>query len=253
MMLMRKDILDVIKRTEQEYAQNEKLRLSVDFFLSSIYPQSRYKTLEEIWEWLQWFRNNNNNKVEKINIGDLKKWYVEKATGNIRHESGKFFSIEGVRIQTKDREIRTWCQPIMNQPEVGILGIIVKKIEGIYYFLMQAKTEPGNIDGYQISPTVQATASNYTKVHGGNLPKFVEIFLKRHDGAVKIIYEGLQSEEGARFWKKNNLNIILEIDKHELEEIPPEFCWMTLYQLKKLLLKDNAVNACARSVLSCLP
>lgn len=251
--MTRKNILDMIGKNEQDYVKNEKLRLSVDFFLSSVYPYSKYKTLEEILEWLQWFRKNNNNIVEKINISDLKKWYIEKETGNIRHESGKFFSIEGVKIQTKDREIRTWCQPIMNQPEVGILGIIVKKVEEIYYFLMQAKTEPGNIDGYQISPTVQATASNYTKVHGGNLPKFVEIFLKRHEGTVKIIYEGLQSEEGARFWKKNNLNIILEVGEHELEEIPPEFYWMTLYQLKKLLLKDNVVNACARSALSCIP
>jgi len=251
--LTKENLLDLVGLTNQDYTQSERLRLSMDFFLSSMHPHSKYKTLEEILEWLQWFRKNNNNIVERIAIKDLEKWYVEETSGNIRHESGKFFSIEGVRIQTKDREIKSWSQPIMNQPEVGILGIIVKKVGEIYYFLMQAKTEPGNIDGYQISPTIQATASNYTKVHGGKLPKFVDIILNRHEGNHKIIYEGLQSEEGARFWKKNNLNIILGVGENELAEIPPEFCWMTLYQLKKLLLIDNVVNACARSVISCIP
>ena len=32
---------------------------------------------------------------------------------------------------------------------------------------MQAKVEPGNINSIQLSPTLQATRSNYTKAHGG--------------------------------------------------------------------------------------
>ena len=157
-------------------------------------------------------------------------------------------------VQLKDREVTSWYQPIINQPEIGILGIVVKKIHGIYYFLMQAKAEPGNIDGYQISPTVQATKSNYTKVHGGKLPLFVELFLERHKRTdIQIIAEGLQSEEGARFWKKNNLNIIIEVPATELCDTPDEFCWMTLGQLKDLLTRDNIVKCCSRSVLSCLP
>lgn len=91
------------------------------------------------------------------------------------------------------------------------------------------------------------------RVHGGKLPPFVELFLDRGNGKVRVLYEGKQSEEGARFWKKNNLNIILEVGPEELEDVPPSFCWMTLHQLKKLLLRDNVVNVCARTVLSCLP
>ncbi|MBI2870558.1 MAG: NDP-hexose 2,3-dehydratase family protein [Candidatus Omnitrophica bacterium] len=246
-------MLRSIGRTEAEVKRDAALGLKVDFFLSSITPFSKFMTLEEIVAWLTRFRETSQNSVERIGIRDLEKWRVEEGTGNIRHESGKFFSIEGVRIQMKNREVASWCQPIINQPEVGILGIIVKKIDGLYYFLMQAKTEPGNIDGYLISPTVQATKSNYTKVHGGRFPPFVEFFLNRRKDGRRSIYEGLQSEEGARFWKKNNLNVILEVDEGEFDEIPPEFCWMTLYQLKQLLLRDNFVNVCARSVLSCLP
>jgi oxidase EvaA len=251
---LKQDILKSIKKTEDDLFQNQSLKWKIDFFLSSIFPYSRYKTLDEILRWLEDFRKNNKNSVELIGIEDLQKWYVEEHTGNIRHESGKFFSIEGVRIKTGSREVDSWFQPIINQPEIGILGILVKKVEGIYYFLMQAKTEPGNINEYQISPTVQATKSNYTQIHGGKLPPFVEIFLnRRQNEGVKIIAESLQSEEGARFWKKNNLNVILEIPEQEFAHIPNEFCWMTLYQIKQLLLKDNIINVCARSVLACLP
>lgn len=250
---VKEEILKTIGKKSTDLEKDNALRLKVDFFVSSLFPHSKFKTVDEILEWLQGYRRDNKNSVEKVPIKSLEKWRVDPDTGNIVHDSGKFFSIEGVKIQTFDREIPSWYQPIINQPEVGILGILVKKIDGLYYFLMQAKTEPGNIDGYQISPTVQATKSNYTKVHGGKLPPMVEIFLERHDKKRTIIAEGLQSEEGARFWKKNNLNVILEAEEHELNEIPSEFCWMTLYQLKELLLKDNIVNVCARSVLSCLP
>jgi oxidase EvaA len=68
-----------------------------------------------------------------------------------------------------------------------------------------------------------------------------------------VIYEGLQSEEGARFWRKNNLNMLLEVPAGELDDPPPSFRWMTLHQLKQLVLQPHLVNMSARSVLSVAP
>lgn len=246
-------ILAAIGKTHEDLDADPALRLRVAFFLSAVVPYSRFNTLPEILAWLADWRAKHDGTVELVPIKQLERWYVEEETGNIRHDTGKFFSIEGVKIESRAREVGSWYQPIINQPEVGILGIIVKQLDGIYYFLMQAKTEPGNIDNYQISPTVQATHSNYTRVHGGKLPQYVDIFLDREDPRYNVIFEARQSEEGARFWKKNNLNIILEVPADELTEIPPEFCWMTLHQLKLLLLQPNLVNICARTVLSCVP
>jgi oxidase EvaA len=244
----RRALLGNLGLTERRLSSDRHLTRRFDFLLSASFSGSRYHSLDDLLAWLDRSRKENRSFVRRVALEDLERWTLEKSTGNLRHDSGQFFSIEGVSARCGGRE---FYDLLINQPEVGILGLIVKKVDGIYYALMQAKAEPGNVDGTQIAPTVQATRSNYMRVHGGKLPLFVERFLGR--AKRKVIYEGLQSEEGARFWKKNNLNIVLEVGAEELEDLPAEFRWMTLYQLKRLLLKSNVVNISARSVLACLP
>ena len=60
---------------------------------------------------------------------------------------------------------KNWDQPIIIQNEKGILGILKDSVKNKY--LLQAKVEPGNKNRLQLSPTVQATKSNYQRVHGG--------------------------------------------------------------------------------------
>lgn len=199
----------------------------------------------------QWLRKQNENTLFEntiIPFSDMKSWHFD-AGQNIRHESGKFFSIEGISVKIiSDNEVKEWNQPIINQPEVGILGIICQKRYGILYFLLQAKIEPGNVNKIQMSPTVQATRSNFTQVHGGKKPPYLNYFLDRQH---KIIVDQLQSEQGARFLKKRNRNIIIEINEDDSIELMDNYCWLTLGQIKRLLKKDNIINMDTRTVLSC--
>ena len=55
---------------------------------------------------------------------------------------------------------------------------IIKNIKTNKY-LLQAKVEPGNINKIQISPTVQATKSNYLRIHGGKTIAFLKFFKKK--------------------------------------------------------------------------
>jgi len=189
--------------------------------------------------------------ITTISLKDLAEWSVNPETGNISHDTGRFFSIVGVdvRHRTKNGEIN-WDQPVIDQPEVGILGILAKRIKGVLHFCLQAKEEPGNINSVQLSPTVQATFSNYTRVHGGTLPKFVHYFLDPSKG--RIIYAKLQTEDGGRFLYKSNRNMIVEVDDPELEELPEGFVWVTLRQIGRMLRSENLVHACTRSILSAL-
>ncbi|NDZ75680.1 NDP-hexose 2,3-dehydratase [Streptomyces sp. SID10362] len=187
--------------------------------------------------------------VERIPFAKLRGWSFEPDTGNLVHCSGRFFSVEGLHVTTDDGPHKEWYQPIIKQPEVGILGILVKEFDGVPHFLMQAKMEPGNRNLLQLSPTVQATRSNYTRVHRGTDVKYIEYFTG--GGRGRVLADVLQSEHGSWFYHKSNRNMIVEVDG----EVPlhEDFCWLTLGQLSELLHRDNLVNMDSRTVLACLP
>lgn len=219
------------------------------FLHSALTVEDAVMPSEEILPWF-WSRQDAHRYViEQIPFAKMERWSVEPESGNLVHESGKFFSIEGIHVQTNYGFRQEWTQPIINQPEIGILGIIARKINGILHFLMQVKMEPGNINMVQLSPTLQATRSNYTCVHQGRMPPYLDYFfkLKKH----RILVDSLQSEQGGRFLRKRNRNIIIEVD----EEVPvlPDFQWFTLGQIHQLLAKDNIVNMDTRTVIGCIP
>ena len=132
----------------------------------------------------------------------------------------------------------------MVQNENGILGILKKKINNEYKYLLQTKLEPGNINQLQISPTVQATESNYRRVHGGKKTQFLEFFLKK-----KFIVKSKQSEQGLRYLNKFNTNYLLEI-KTNLN-LPKNFRWFSKPELNYLIKQNNLLHMDTISVFSC--
>lgn len=203
---------------------------------------------EYFFDWLYRQRAAVSVHIEKIPFVELKRWHFDDVTGNLRHDTGKFFSIRGIEVETNFGINPKWQQPIIDQPEIGVLGIIATKINGVLHFLMQAKIEPGNINFVQLSPTVQATKSNYTQAHGGQRPLFLEYFNGTSGVETKVLIDQLQSEQGARFLKKRNRNIIIEVP--ERIAAPANFIWLTLGQIKQLLNHDNVVNMDTRTVIS---
>ena len=223
----------------------------IDFFKSALAKDSDVISILKILEWIKAKNGEVNNQIEQIPLDKMRLWKFDEITGNIVHESRRFFSIEGIRVETNWGNVPMWEQPIINQPEIGFLGILAKKINGILHFLMQAKIEPGNLNTVQISPTLQATKSNYTRVHKGKAPSFLEYF--NGDRRVKILVDQLQSEQGARFLRKRNCNKIIEVSENEDLNIPKNFIWITLGQLKELIKYDNMVNMDVRTVISGIP
>jgi oxidase EvaA len=203
-------------------------------------------SVQDICSWIEARRQAVVVRVDPIPLNEIACWAFDPGTRNLRHESGKFFSIEGVRVLVDDGKRREWTQPIINQPEIGILGVLAKEFDGVLCFLMQAKIEPGNVRSVQISPTLQATRSNYSQVHSGRRPLFLDYF--REANRSKIVLDQVQSEQGARFLRKRNRNIVLKLE----EDIPSheDFRWMTLGQIKQLMRRDNVVNMDTRTVFS---
>ncbi len=223
--------------------------LNFIFLKSALTKDGAHTNKDDIIKWLKEQNDSVNVNVKKIPFKDLTQWEFDKSSGNLRHTTGRFFSIDGISIRTNLGDTAEWEQPIISQPEIGYLGFITKEIDGILHFLLQAKSEPGNVNHIQLSPTLQVTRSNYEQAHKGKKPLYLEYF--QNATSKQIILDQLQSEQGARFLKKRNRNIIIKID----EDLPiyDNFTWLTLAQLKELMQFDNIVNMDSRTVISCLP
>jgi dTDP-4-dehydro-6-deoxy-alpha-D-glucopyranose 2,3-dehydratase len=187
--------------------------------------------------------------IERVPLSALSSWHECAETGTIRHRSGRFFSIQGVEVSVPSAAIPSWDQPIINQPEIGILGILVKEFDGVLHLLLQLKAEPGNCNGIQVSPTVQATRSNYTRVHGGSAIPYLDYFRDRDRH--RVLVDVRQSEQGSWFLTKRNRNMVVQVS--EDVEVLDGFGWLTLAQVHALLAEDDVINMDTRSVLACLP
>lgn len=206
---------------------------------------------EALTGFLPWWRERADRhrfEVTPVAFRELTDWRFDQA-GNLAHTSGKFFSITGLHVRSDYGPIPEWTQPIISQPEVGILGILIKEFDGVAHCLMQAKMEPGNVNTLQLSPTVQATRSNYTRVHRGGATRYLDYFAQPRRG--RVVADVLQSEQGSWFYHKHNRNMVVvtsdDVPVHE------DFCWLTLRQVLDALSTDNVVNMDARTVLSCMP
>ena len=210
--------------------------------------ENPFNSTEEILSWTK--EKNNDIKVEirKIPYDYMGgNWHYDSDRGEIRNRSGSFFQIKGLQKKVGKKIIHE--QPIIIQNEIGYLGIICKEFDGILYFLMQAKIEPGNVNKIQISPTIQATKSNFMQAHGGKVPAYLEYFSKKNN--YEIIVDQIQSEQSSRFLGKRNRNIIIVVNDNI--EVLESHKWMTLGQIKQLMYYDNLVNMDTRTVISCIP
>ncbi|GAA2719556.1 MULTISPECIES: NDP-hexose 2,3-dehydratase family protein [Streptomyces] len=200
--------------------------------------------------WFAAYGRQCYTQVERVPLDELDGWVTDPDTGDLHHHTGRFFTVHGLEVGRPGTPVPLWTQPIIDQPEVGILGILARRIEGVLHFLMQAKAEPGNAGGLQLSPTVQATRSNYTRAHRGGSVPYLEHFqdIHRRPG---VLADVRQSEQGAWFYRKRNRNVVIET--RDEVEVLEGYRWMTLGQIHRLLSRDDVVNMDARTVLACLP
>jgi oxidase EvaA len=173
------------------------------------------------------------------------------AGGSIRHQSGQFFSVEGVRVEAgKLREVKSWDQTIFTQPEGGVLAMVAREVpdEGVQ-FLLQAKAEPGNIDTLQLVPSLQCTWSNMKRVHQGANPPLTELLSA--EAGVRWVYRAQHNEEGGRFWRKSNENVVLFLDDEGVIETDlTMFHWASHSQIKELALLDNVLSPFVKTIMA---
>ena len=191
-----------------------------------------------------------------IPLEATRRWSL--AGGILRHDTGGFFSVIGIRGSVSARgpsaigvpgpAPRVVEQPLIDQPEIGILGILLRMRSGRTEILVQAKAEPGNVDGVQLSPTVQATESNYRRLHGGAPTPYLEHFTRR--GPWSVLTDSRQSEQGTRFLGKYNRNATVLVRGDGPGPAADCWRWCAASSLLRALARDFTVNTDLRSVLA---
>ena len=68
----------------------------------------------------------------------------------------------------------------------------------------------------------------------------------------KIIFDTLQSEEGGRFFKEQNRNMVVFAGDEITCDLPENYIWMTLNQLLTFIKYNNYLNIQARSLIAAL-
>jgi oxidase EvaA len=114
---------------------------------------------------------------------------------------------------------------------------------------VQAKLECGNHDVIEFAPTVQCLTGNYRQTKEGALP-FLDYVLKARPD--QIVFDTLQSEEGGRFYREQNRNMIIVAGDEIPVHLPEKYIWMTLNQLYTFLKFNNYLNIQARSLIAAI-
>ena len=197
--------------------------------------------------WINKINISNKLSVKPIKIGMCEGW--QRNNGEIVHKTGHFFKIKGVSVKSVYTDWNNNQYIFIDQPEVGILSIIIRSTQtGIIEWLLQAKSEPGTVNGTQIAPTVQATMSNYLQIHKGQETFYLNTVLSDKN----VVSDAPHSEQGTRFLWKFNRNKVIALDKdcQATGLLADHFKWVNSQDLRDLLGQDYFINTDARSVIA---
>lgn len=227
-------------------------RLHLDWFRGRLAASQAHEATDPqpVLDWREQRRGEITFKSELIPLGEVRGWSADEG-GNVRHASGQFFGVEGVRTEAGAlREVKGWDQPIYTQPEGGVLAMVARETpEDGVEFLLQAKAEPGNIGTLQLVPSVQCTWSNIRRVHQGSNPPMAELL--QAEKGVRWVYRAQHNEEGGRFWQKSNDNAVLFLDDPSLITTSlTMFRWASLSQIKALALIDNVLSPFVKTIVA---
>ena len=91
------------------------------------------ESLDDVLHWYNEVKNRSSMTVKEIPLKDCDNWSFSSDNSDIFHNSKKFFSIIGIKVSSKEREVgnRGWSQPILKEFNFdgGIVGLIRKKID----------------------------------------------------------------------------------------------------------------------------
>ena len=142
--------------------------------------------------------------------------------------------------------MKRWQQPLFEAVGESVFGLMYCVKNNRIEFLIQTIAEVGCFDKIEIGPSVQLGANCQER----NV--VTKLFYDKMEKKEGIIFTGVFSEEGGRFYHEQNRNVLMEVKEEELQEIPEGFFWVDYQTLNILIQFNNCLNIQLRNLLSIL-
>ena len=208
-------------------------------------------TNKKLKSWI--FKNDKKYflKCTIISLQRLKEWiYIKK---EIIHKKRKHFSIIGVNIKTKEREISTWSQPIVKGKDKAFAGYIIKKFNNTNHYLCRYILKPGLKKSAITCSVNTSDIKNYkTDTNLINFQKKLlnKIFLNSKYKTNKI-FDNILSDEGGRFFHCQIRYVATLIDEDFNFKLPETYMWISQNQMIEMI-KKKKIDIEARLLFGCI-
>lgn len=225
--------------------------LAMDNFLNA-----DLRSLLSVFDWDLYLRGEENNENNSNTLEENSRIFSDNKLGKNNWELTALNSLKGWEIQDNGivdisnsgiwvdmfkiscttREVSEWSQPLLCCSNRGMVILLIRKINGHYYFLVSIQSEFGItgeisvLPSYVVYPGENNENKNNFSVNGN------------------LITEMIQSEEGGRFYKNENIYKVIQI-KDEIEKDADQY-WVNLYTLKSILKSSNRASFQLRCVAS---
>lgn len=152
-------------------------------------------------------------------IDRLKGWEIQNSGVVDVSESGVW--VDMYKTSCGSREVKEWSQPLFSCSNRGIVVLLMRKTQGRHEFLLSIQSEFGISGEMAVLPTFviypEENRKNKSRLFQGGT----------------LVAEMIQSEEGGRFYKNENIYQVILVEGDI--EIEPNQRWVTVDTLKSLL------------------
>ena len=199
-----------------------------------------------MYQYINNYKMFHEVKTKAVPLNELVDWQVDETGVTCRKEAN--FKVRFYDIAISGREVQEWTQPLFKAIGQAMFGLITCVEDGVRKFLVCARPEIGSFDKIELGPSIQKEPIEKAK-NRNLVEQLFEKNLKSREG---VLLDVMLSEEGGRFYHEQNRNVIMEIDKEKLGELPEGYFWVNYSSLNYLVQVNNCLNIQLRNLLSLL-
>ncbi len=177
------------------------------------------------------------NAPEIVPLDKLNGWKLTDE--GISPGDGKPFVVRQIKVLARGREVSLWDQPVIESAGEGRFDLVCGRRDGTLCFLFRPQIEMGLYNSVELGPSVIMEPGH----------ELLEDNPLDRPGA-EVVIECRHSDEGGRFYHDSSVYRIIDVG--DAYDVPDNYQWLSLEQIRILLDEEGWFTNEARGVLSLL-